>query len=199
MLEVEIKANLTEFAKENIRDKAEKLGFVYSSTLKETDLYFNGNDRDFRHTDEAPRLRNYQRTSSDDKEYSRSETLITYKGPKIDNTSSSRIEHETGITDFNTAKRLLSALGYIPLFTVEKTRDEFTAVCTKRDQCITLCLDTVTGLGNYMELEILVNSESERESASDCLFNILDKLGIPQENVTRKSYLELLFMKVKNK
>ena len=70
MLEVEIKANLTEFAKENIRDKAEKLGFVYSSTLKETDLYFNGNDRDFRHTDEALRLRNYQRTSSDDKEYS---------------------------------------------------------------------------------------------------------------------------------
>lgn len=199
MLEVEIKAALSGLTRELISDRAVKLGFVHSRTLKETDLYFNGNDRDFRHTDEALRLRNCQHIKPGSTAGSPSETLITYKGPKLDKASNSRMEHEAGISDYNTAKALLSALGYVPMFTVEKTRYEFTAIFSEQKQHITLCLDTVTGLGDYMELETLVDTEAEREAATDLLFSILDKLGVSRENMTRKSYLELLFLKSKNK
>lgn len=204
MLEIEIKASLGDLEKEQIKNLAEIMNFKYSKTLHETDIYFNGNDRNFAKTDEALRLRSceelYKKPHSE-KPQKDTAAFITYKGPKLDEDSSTRTEYETSIGDLSTAKELLCALGYKALFTVEKIRDEFKLeefkLCDDKNRIgeITLCIDEVSGLGNYIELETLADSEDNKEIFTEKLINILDELKIPRENMTRKSYLELLFIK----
>lgn len=48
MLEVELKASLVNLSTDQIRDSAEKIGFQVKKRLREIDMYFNGNERDFR-------------------------------------------------------------------------------------------------------------------------------------------------------
>lgn len=181
MLEAEIKASLAGLSTETLLEQAGSMGFRPAAQLRETDMYFNGNDRDFRRTDEALRLRRVQ-TLPDGTE----ESLLTYKGPKLDRVSSARTEYETAVADGETAGKLLEALGYRPAFTVEKLRREY------RLDDVTLCLDEVTGLGAYLELETLAPSEEDRETAVNQLLTLLDRLGVSRDRLTRHSYLELL-------
>ena len=84
------------------------------------------------------------------------------------------------------ARGLLRALGFRDLFTVDKTRREFS-----RGK-VTVCLDSVAGLGEYLELEILLEDAERREAAVDTLLALLDTLGVRREALRRESYLELL-------
>ena len=181
MLEAEIKASLAGLSTETLLEQAGSMGFRPAAQLRETDMYFNGNDRDFRRTDEALRLRRVQALPDGTEE-----SLLTYKGPKLDRVSSARTEYETAVADGETAGKLLEALGYRPAFTVEKLRREY------RLDDVTLCLDEVTGLGAYLELETLAPSEEDREDAVNRLLTLLDRLGVSRDRLTRHSYLELL-------
>lgn len=184
MLEVELKASLKGFTTTQIKEASQELGFNPQRSLREIDVYFNGSSRDFRTTDEALRLRSCQDLDS----HLPAETLITYKGPKQDTISNTRTEYETAVGDLETMKNLLNSLGYTPTFTVEKTRLEFVS------GQVTLCLDTVKELGDYLELELLVEEEAQREQAIQQLLDLLDAFQIPRDNLTQKSYLELLYL-----
>lgn len=184
MLEAELKASLGDLAAEELAGRAMALGFVPGEQVRERDLYFNGAERDFRRTDEALRLRQVQRLPDGPQE-----SLVTYKGPKLDQVSNARTEYETGVSDGETAARLLEALGYRPFATVEKLRR------TYRRGEVTLCLDKVTDLGDFLELEILASGEEEREAAVARLLALLEELGVPRDRLSRRSYLELLIKK----
>lgn len=189
MLEVEIKSALGAVSKEQLKEAAEQMGFTFRKTLREVDVYFNGNDRNFMKTDEALRLRSCRDLAMDC-----GETLITYKGPKMDAVSNTRPEYETQIGDLETMKKLLKALGYREVFTVDKTRREWT-LCEDGKETVTLCIDEVKGLSPHMELETLVADENEKEAAVERLFALLAQFGVPREKLTRKSYLEMLMEK----
>lgn len=182
MLEVEIKASLQGVSLSRLYAAVEADWKPCRGAVRETDLYFNGNDRDFRRSDEALRLR-----SLTDAGTGRPiETVLTYKGPKQDSVSNTRPEYETSVGDGPTARKLLTALGYREVFTVDKLRREYAL------DGITLCLDTVTGLGEFLELELLVPDGAEREPAVARLLQVLEGLGVPADHLTRKSYLEML-------
>lgn len=187
MLEVEIKASIGDKTAEQVEKTAEMEGFVRAETLHEVDVYFNGNDRNFMKTDEALRLRSCENLNENT-----GEAMITYKGPKIDAVSNTRIEHETQIGDLKVMQNLLTSLGYQAAFTVEKTRQEW-KLAADGVAVVTLCLDNVKNLGNYLELETLVETEEEKQAAVNRLLALLDGFGIPRENLTRKSYLEMLY------
>ena len=57
MLEIELKASLEGMFSEEVLHRAQSCGFVPCEQVRETDIYFNGDQRDFRRTDEALRLR----------------------------------------------------------------------------------------------------------------------------------------------
>lgn len=120
MTEVEIKAAAAPMTLEEIRTKAEAAGFEESAALKETDVYFNAPDRNFMKTDEALRLRTYEDLAA-----GTSKTAVTYKGPKTDSRSNTRTEFETGVEDFTTMHSLLTSLGYVPMFTVQRPARSF--------------------------------------------------------------------------
>lgn len=186
MLEAELKAFLGDLTAEELAERAMALGFLPEEQVRETDVYFNGTERDFRRTDEALRLRSVRRLPDGPRE-----SLITYKGPKLDRVSNARTEYETAVSDGETAQKLLEALGYRPLAVVDKVR----RTCRRED--VTLCLDEVAELGSFLELEILVPGEEQREAAVSRLLALLEELGVPRDRLSRRSYLELLAEKLR--
>lgn len=182
MLEIEMKAKCPQ-SPEEIGQALNALGFCQQETKEEIDLYFNGNDRDYRKTDEALRLRS-ARVLPDGP----SEIFITYKGPKLDDRSQTRQEIEVGVTNLEDMKLLLELLGYQTVLTVRKQRQHY-----RRDS-VTACVDQVDGLGNYLELEQLSQSIETQEETVEQLLSVLDQLNISRDNLTQRSYLELLMI-----
>lgn len=181
MLEVELKASLEGLCGEAVLRQAEQLGFVPGEQVREADVYYNGTERDFRRTDEALRLRRVWELPEGS-----CESLMTYKGPKIDRLSNTRTEFETAVADGEITGKILEALGYQAVFTVDKIRR------TYRLDDVTLCMDEVTGLGSFLELETLTPSEDLREAQVGRLLELLEQLGVSSERLTRLSYLEML-------
>ncbi len=178
MTEVELKAVLSPEQAVSLPGRLADLGFVPGDIVQEQDLYYNAPHRDFRTTDEALRLRTITG--------SRNETVLTYKGPKRDSRSNTRLEHETSVGDSRTVQDILLSLGFCPVLTVCKDRR------TYHLDAVTVCLDQVEGLGSYLELEHLLPDESGREVAVDGLLSLLDRLGVQRQALERRSYLELL-------
>ena len=182
MLEAELKAALEGRTLEELEAAARAMGFCPRQVLRETDLYFNGVDRNFAQTDEALRLRSAQQLEP----AGEAVTCLTYKGPKEDRRSNTRLEYETAVGDLDTARAILQALGFEAVCTVSKTRQTF------RLGEVTACLDQVDGLGPFLELEHLLPDGAERETAVSGLLDLLDRLGVSRQALERRSYLELL-------
>lgn len=187
MIEVEVKLKID--SAESIEKKLIELGFRKGQTLQEIDYYYNGVDRDFRASGEALRLRLVESLDGSAVVADRpGEPLIqmTYKGPKLDNVSMSRVEHQVNIDNFETMLSILSSLGYKPVEPVIKLRRELFS------EEICACVDTVDGLGDYLELEIMVDEESQRENALDRISVVLKQLGYSISDTTTTSYLSML-------
>ncbi|NLB51060.1 MAG: class IV adenylate cyclase [Clostridiaceae bacterium] len=187
MLEIELKASLEPQTVSRLKEKLDA-EFSLLRTLAECDIYYNAPDRDFRQTDEALRIRR--------QETDQVVTLLTYKGPKTDDLSNTRIELETELADADKIHGILEALGYTLILTVDKQRLEYTGQTDLGP--VTICLDQVEGLGAFIELEHLAPddlSDEERESVRNRLLSLLDDLEVSRENLTRKSYLQLLIQR----
>lgn len=196
MIEVEIKIKLSDNPDElsKIVNLLERDGFHLGTITRETDVYFNSKTRDFRKTDEALRLRRTENLGSGyliaDNELSDGEvevlSEITYKGKKLDDISMSRLELSSRIVDYDDMKAILEALGYYPVTPVVKKRKYY------HGEEMVACIDDVEGLGNYMELEIIVDDESKREKALGLIEKQLERLGLSMEDTTTISYLSML-------
>jgi adenylate cyclase, class 2 len=177
-MEVEMKFPLPEGAL--LGEKLSAWGVVGYEDLHEEDHYFNAPDRDFAKTDEALRLR---RVGPDN--------FLTYKGPKVDTQTKTRVEFEVSLAPGDeaaeTMMQLLTRLGYRPVAVVEKTRRVFQ---TKRDGFdLEVCLDDVKGLGRFVELEILA-PENRLDQARRTVQSVAAELDLTTSE--RRSYLELL-------
>lgn len=179
MIEVEIKLSIGK--KEELEKALENHGFLKEKCVREEDIYFNSLHHDFRKSDEALRIRRIT-----DLDSGTEESFLTYKGPKLDQISMTRQELETGVENMETMRSILHALGYEKEYPVRKTRQHYVM------QNVTACVDEVEGLGVYLELEVLVSAESEREMALEKIENILETLDHKISETTRTSYLSML-------
>ena len=57
---------------------------------------------------------------------------------------------------------------------------------------MTACLDQVEGLGDFLELEVIVENEEDREEALDLVLSLLGELGYEKGDIIRTSYLSML-------
>ena len=159
--------------------------------IEQVDRYFAHPCRDFARTDEALRLR---RTGDD--------VAITWKGPRIDAATKTRREIELPLSaallqhgetsppaECAIARwtELLEALGFRPVATVAKRRRP--ARVSWQGTEVDVVLDSVTGLGEYLELELQARAE-EVPVARACLESLARELGCGVSE--RRSYLELL-------
>ncbi len=197
MIEVEIKVKISN--PEVIRKKFEENKGIYKISLLHEDTYFNMPKglRDFKKTDEALRLRKSIEFNKNDK--TREQTInhyIAYKGKKIDNSTKTREEIDIKIEDIERMKTLLKELSFQEIFTVRKERElyEFDF----KTYHIEALIDYIPLLKqHFIEVEYLSDSYGKLDDFRKVLFNFLSLFGIKKEESIRKSYLELIFDKLK--
>jgi len=163
-MEVEAKFRLKEGVEEKIREIAD-----FAEEKEEFDIYLNHPCRNFAETDEALRIRVEKKVK------------VTYKGPKVDEETKSREEVNVEVSDFERALRLFEFLGFKKFRTVRKRRRIY------RLKEAIICVDSVEGLGDFIEIEVEGGLERKEE-----IFRIAEMLGYTKAESIRLSYLEML-------
>jgi len=151
-----------------------------AANVAELDTYFAHPVRRFDETDEALRLRQVGDSNR-----------LTYKGPKVDPASKTRIEVDVplgpGADVAQGASELLARVGFEPVATVAKDRRVFELVW--QGWQVAASLDTVEELGEFVELETTAE-ELQIVRAREALQDLASRLGLTGS--IRESYLELL-------
>jgi adenylate cyclase class 2 len=156
----------------------------------EVDRYFAHPCRDFVKTDEALRLRRVGDS-----------VAVTWKGPRIDSAAKTRRELELGLAEvpplpggprggqatLDRWSELLTALGFRPVRDVVKRRRPARVLWHGTE--VEVDLDTVAGLGDFVELELQA-AQGEVPLATACIESLARELGCGEQE--RRSYLELL-------
>jgi len=192
MYEVEIKVPADVDA---VRDRLREAGAERVDARRQRDAYYDAPHRDFAETDEALRVRRetplpdgigVESEASSNADSAAETTKLTYKGPLLDEGSKTRTEHETGVDDGEAMAGVLSGLGFEPAAVVEKHR-EFWSFAG-----FTVALDSVDGVGEFVEIEREVDDEDAIAATRDEALEALDRLGLDGDSQIRTSYLGLL-------
>jgi len=177
-LEVELKFRLPDAA--NMETLLRQRGAIETGTEIQTDRYFNHPSRDFRSTDEAFRVRT-----------SGNENCITYKGAVLGTAAKTRHEIEIGFADGSqTVLQLMDVLRLLSfrfVREVEKSRRSFTLQAN--GYTFELAVDTVPGLGTFLEIELLADSD-QRHVAEQAVWELARSLELTTSE--KRSYLDLL-------
>jgi adenylate cyclase class 2 len=180
MYEVELKVRAEH---DRVRERLDEVGATHVDTVEQADTYYDAPDRDFAETDEALRIR---RETAD----GTTETRLTYKGPLVDSESKTREEAETAVDGYEALQAILDGLGYEPAATVRKERDHYAF-----EGC-TVTLDTVAGLGEFVEVETETEGEATGDEGIDAarqrIAARMRDLGLDPDEQIRTSYLGLL-------
>lgn len=169
VIEFEVKAPVPPDHEAFIR---RKLGEPESAE-EHVDTYYQHPARDVVASDEAIRLG----VRGDHVEW-------TYKGPRLDERTKSRREITLRLEDEGAARSMLKALGFTPAAEVRKHREHFHA------EGFMVALDTVPGLGVFVELEKQMGEDEDRAEAERKADGLLRSWGLDARE--RRSYLELV-------
>lgn len=178
MLEVEVKFKIDDL--DEMKRIVEEAGFVFVSSMFEMDSYYNSEFNDLKKMDRALRIRTTKDLFTD-------EVICTMnsKGPKIDHETMTREEIEFELPEGIDGNKFLEGLGYFIKGSVEKIRKYY------KKNNILICIDSVTNLGDFVELEILSNEENYDLALAKLKENVV-LLGLDWEQGIQKSYLSML-------
>lgn len=198
MYEVEVKVPADHDA---VRAALDEAGAERLETVAQADTYYDAPHRDFAATDEAFRIRTvasaapaFERTGDLVADVDAvlagdasagGETRVTYKGPLVEAESKTREEFETTVGDRDELAAILDGLGFEPAADVRKLRTKYAL------DGFTVLLDAVEGVGDYVEIETDVATETEVEVAREDAYAVLRDLGLDPTEQVRTSYLGL--------
>lgn len=184
--EVEVKFPVADRAA--LERKLVALAARFREPIEQVDRYFAHPSRDFATTDEALRLR---RVGHD--------VAITWKGPRLDTAAKTRREIELPLaalpeplsggppTTLERWTELLESLGFRRVLEVAKRRTPARVIWQGAE--VDVALDSVTGLGEFAELELQARA-GEVPLAQACVLSLAEELQCgPSE---KRSYLEML-------
>jgi len=167
--ETEIKIEITPDEMEEVRQRLKEFGLVKSTPrLQEENLLFDYSNHQLARTGCALRLRKYGEKS-----------ILTFKGPKKkDPLLKIRKEIESEVSDFNSIKNILEAVGFRVSFEYGKFREKYKSI--DQSSPVEICVDE-TPVGTFIEIE--GSREKIHEIAS------LFKWG--PERFIQKNYIDL--------
>lgn len=173
MVEVERKYRISN--KSVIENSLNELGYKKAVTIHQSDkVYLQKSDsfRTFKVGDPVTRIREVNGSST-----------LTFK--RAINSQGDTIEHEMTVEPASEAEDFLLEIGYKSVTDVDKIRTEF------KLNNVTVSLDEVTSLGNFVEVEILCN-EGEEELAQENIARIAKEIGLNAEDIEKKKYDQLI-------
>jgi len=177
-IEVEKKYQLED--PNTLRAELEGLGAKPGSDMRQVDTYYNAPHRDFL----APLVVNeWLRVREEAEGFS-----INYKRwlPDDAEIKTHCNEFETVIEDAEAVRRMLRALDFSELVTVEKVREEWVV-----GEDFVVAFDTVTGLGDFVEIEFKGDAETA-EQAIDRLDGFIATLGVAMGDQIHRGYPHIL-------
>lgn len=174
MLEIELKARVNDLG--HIRAELLRRNARFLHRSHEHDIYYNAPHRDFALTDEALRVR-----------YTDGNTVVTYKGAKLKDLGlKAREEFNTAVESGEVVEQIFSRLGFTKTAAVDKLRETYSL------SDATISLDEVDGLGTFVEIEVI--AETDKKQALATIDRLKKELGITGEAIL-SSYLELALSK----
>ena len=184
MYEVELKVRADHDA---VRDHLPALDAERLGSVTQHDTYYDAPHRSFVETGEALRVRRIDGGTDE-------RAKLSYKGPLVGDAGKVREERESGVESADETAAVLEALGFTPAASVEKDRKRH---CVERDgRAYEVVLDTVAGLGEFVEVETAVTERDGGESAvADARAGaaaVLAELDLDPDEEIRTSYLDLL-------
>jgi adenylate cyclase class 2 len=176
-LEIECKFQVAD--RDTLKNRILSLGGVFLQNEIHRDTYLRHPSRDFRVTDEALRIRELN-----------GKPLITYKGPRLPGPVKIRPEIELPLVH-DTVESWLSIwqhLGFEIVARVSKIRSVYRI--STHDRELTITMDCVEGVGEYAEIERVVEEPSAIENAKNDILELASNLGLGE--IEKRSYLSLL-------
>lgn len=102
--------------------------------------------------------------------------LLTLKRPVANELHC--VEHETEVSDRQAMHLIVLAMGFRSTVRIHKIR------MTARYGDLSLCLDEVTGLGTFFEIEALADGDAAEVGKQAELHQFVSQLGVPLERTT---------------
>ena len=100
------------------------------------------------------------------------------------------IELETIVDNPNVVSEMLILLGYKKFVAINKKRTK-----SKYNNFL-FCIDEVEYLGAFLEIELLVEKEEEKNAALEQIHNFLNELGISKNDICHERYHIMLYNKL---
>ena len=100
------------------------------------------------------------------------------------------IEHETGVDDPDAVIAIVKELGFVAFSDVSKIRQ------TGKLGEVGVCVDSMEGLGDFMELERLTDDNANPVIVTDDLWRIMARLGIHRDDEVTDGY-DILMKKLR--
>lgn len=171
MREIEIKARVSDV--EALRNVLKDKGVALSEPIRHHDVVW-GPEGKSTHAN-VPWLRLRTETKKDTVRY-----LFTLKRSVTGQLDS--IEHETEVIDPDAIEGIVHELGFTLYSDITKTREK--AHLDDKE----LCLDSVDGLGDFIELEKLTDDSAEYRAVEDELWEIMESFGISRSDEVTVGY-----------
>jgi len=173
MIEVEIKAKVDDF--NDIKQRLKEKGATFIKTSNQTDrLFFISKFLDSENKIVEGGI--VARIREDDRKVLELKEISRAKGG---------VEIKFDISNVDTIKGFLNKLGFQEGFTMKKNREYF------EYKNFEICLDLVEQLGNFIEVERLVTSKSEKDKAKEECLNLLKQLA-PDSKIENRKYGDII-------
>ena len=92
------------------------------------------------------------------------------------------IEHETEVDNADELAKIIEHMDFTPYSDLTKTRQK------AHDGDVEICVDTVEGLGDFMEVEKLTEEDADYDAVIVELWAVLDKYGLKREDEVTDGY-----------
>jgi adenylate cyclase class 2 len=181
-IEVEVKYSLPD--PESLIRRLADLDAVPLGQDRQVDTYFNAPHRDFlagEIVSEWLRLR----TETSDRTAERSSINFKRWLPLGAAEATHADEFESGITDREAVRKLLDALGYTEIITVDKIRRQW------RLSDVIVAMDTVASLGSFIEVEYAGDAQTVDEAA-DAVHAAVSEIDVKLGDRDRRGYPYML-------
>ena len=173
MREIEIKARVAN--KQTLLSDIAKAGITLKPAVEHHDVVFcRPGQKDYEPDSIWLRIR----TEDDSKVVW---TLKKDTGRRLDS-----IEHEVEVSDANELETMLRLMGLELYSDLTKTRQK------AYHDGVEICVDTVDGLGTFVEVEKLAKHDSDGDAIREDLWRFLEKLGINKQDEETRGYDVLL-------
>lgn len=171
MIEIERKFRLTPAKKAELKAILQHQYGKVESIRQIDEIFLSGIDsfEDFKWGDPVVRLRIEGNT-----------TKLAYK--RQINDSGDSLEHELIVGSADTMRAILLAMGYRLVTKVDKMRTEITA------ESLTVALDTVKQLGDFLEIEIIAKDESNTAKHEARIMATAAKFGLTKADIEPMKY-----------